>query len=88
MKRADTVERVMLENRKLLRACGKGGSVFFACVRVLCVRPIAFPSVGPDKGGDGRRSALAREAVTVPAHRVRAHPSRCLAVSLRSSLTN
>ena len=86
MKRADTAERVTPENRKLLRACGKGGIVF-ACVCGF-VRPIAFPSVGPDKGGDGRRSALAREVVTVPAHRVRAHPSRCLAVSLRSSLTN
>jgi len=28
------------------------------------VRPIAFPSVGPDKGEVGRRSALACEAVT------------------------
>ena len=52
---------------------------------VVRVRPIAFPSVGPDKGEVGRRSVLAREAVTVPAHRVSAHPSRCLAVSLRSS---
>ena len=33
----------------------------------------------------GRLSVLAREAVTVPAHRVCAHWSRCLAVSLRSS---
>ena len=35
MKRADTVERVAPESRKLLRAWGKGGSVF-VCVCVLC----------------------------------------------------
>ena len=85
MKRTDTAERVTPGNRKLLRACGRGGDVCLGCVRV---RPIAFPSVGPDKGEVGRRSALACKAVTVPAHRVSAHPSRCLAVSLRSSCTN
>ena len=89
MKRTNTAP--LSESRQEIASyCGRverGGDVSGVCVCV-CVRPIAFPSVGPDKGEVGRRSALACKAVTVPAHRVSAHPSRCLAVSLRSSCTN
>ena len=88
MKRTNTAP--LSESRQEIASyCGRveGGAMCRVCVCV-CVRPIAFPSVGPDKGEVGRRSALACKAVTVPAHRVSAHPSRCLAVSLRSSFTN